>query len=99
MHACLKMNGFFSSTIYFVYLEFTDMQAYKREMLYPKYVWIVYGWFSQSSWTNANNVDCTVDQLRMVLEGGISVEVFPIPEDKNRETISGMVRICVHVHV
>ena len=35
----------------------------------------------------------TDDQLRMVLENGISVEVFPIPDDKNAATISGIVSI------
>ena len=33
------------------------------------------------------------DQLKMVLENGISVEVFPIPDDNNAATLSGIVSI------
>jgi hypothetical protein len=60
--------------------------------LHPKYTWITYGWYSQASWINADIVNCTEDQLRMVLESGISVEVFPIPENTNAATVAGLVR-------
>ena len=36
-------------------------------------------------------MNCTEDQLKMVLESGISVEVFPIPENTNAATIVGLV--------
>ena len=36
-------------------------------------------------------MNCTDDQLKKVLENGISVEVFPIPDNKNAATISGIV--------
>ena len=38
-------------------------------------------------------MNCTEDQLRMVLERGISVEVFPIPENENAATVTGLVRL------
>ena len=38
-------------------------------------------------------MNCIDDQLRKVLENGISVEIFPIPDDKNPATISGIVSI------
>ena len=37
-------------------------------------------------------MNCTEDQLRMVLESGISVEVFPIPENTSAATLAGLVR-------
>ena len=46
------------------------------------HAWLAYGWYAQASWTNGNDVNCTDDQLRMVLENRISVEVFPIPDDQ-----------------
>ena len=60
--------------------------------MYPKYVWMAYGWYAQASWTNSKNVNCTEAQLQAVLENGVSVEVFPIPDDEKAATISGMVR-------
>ena len=66
-------------------------QAFKRNMTSPRYVWIIYGWYAQASWTNADIVNCTVEQLQTVLNNGISVEVFPIPEAENITTISGKV--------
>ena len=38
-------------------------------------------------------MNCIDDHLRKVLENGISVEIFPIPDDKNAATISGIVSI------
>ena len=38
-------------------------------------------------------MNCTDDHLKMVLENGISVEVFPIPDDNNAATLSGRVSI------
>ena len=67
------------------------LQASKLGLLYPKYVWIAYGWYAQTSWMNADTVNCTEAELRNVLERGISVEVFPIPEDASTETVAGLV--------
>ena len=44
-------------------------------------------------------MNCTEDQLRMVLENGISVEVFPIPEDTNVATVAGLVRTSMYTLV
>ena len=37
-------------------------------------------------------MNCTEVQLKMVLKNGVSVEVFPIPEDTNASTLAGLVR-------
>ena len=65
--------------------------------MYPRYAWIAYGWYAQGSWTNTNGniVNCTEAQLRTVLEKGISVEVFPIPDNKSASTIAGLVRFVI----
>ena len=36
-------------------------------------------------------MNCTEDHLRMVLESGISIEVFPIPENTNAATVADLV--------
>ena len=61
--------------------------------MYPRYAWIAYGWYAQGSWTNTNGntLNCTKEELERVLEKGISVEVFPIPDDKSAPTIAGLV--------
>ena len=66
-------------------------KIFKQRHLHPKYTWITYGWYAQASWINGDIVNCTEDQLKMVLESGISVEVFPIPENTNASTITGLV--------
>ena len=68
-------------------------KIFKQQYLYPNYTWITYGWYAQASWINGDIVNCTEDQLRMVLERGISVEVFPIPENENAATVADLVRI------
>ena len=42
-------------------------------------------------------MNCTGDELRMVLENGISVEVFPIPEDTNAATVAGLIRTSTYI--
>ena len=74
------------------------IQAYKRNFLYPKYLWLAYGWYAQASWTNSKSVNCSEEQLSMVLENGISVEVFPIPDDRSMTTVSGLVRSFIHCY-
>lgn len=67
-------------------------KIFKQQNLHPKYTWIAYGWYAQASWVNGDIVNCTENQLKMVLESGISVEVFPIPENTNAATVTGLVR-------
>ena len=68
-----------------------ELQIFKRQHLQPKYTWIVYGWHAQETWTNADIVNCTEDQMRIVLENAISIEIFPIPDDMDQSTLSGLV--------
>ena len=44
-------------------------------------------------------MNCTEEKRRMVLENGISVEVFPIPEDTNAATVAGLVRTITYTLV
>ena len=48
--------------------------------------------YAQASWVNGDIVNYTENQPKMVLESGISVEVFPIPENTNAATVTGLVR-------
>ena len=74
------------------YVYTSTIKIFKRQHLHPKYTWITYGWYAQASWINGDIVNCTEDQLKMVLENGISVEVYPIP---NTATVAGLVRIIL----
>lgn len=71
------------------------VKVFKRQYLHPKYTWITYGWYAEESWTNGDRVDCTDEQLRNTLKKGISIEIFPIPDDTNATTIAGLVRLYV----
>ena len=48
---------------------------------------------------NADIVNCTEAELREVLERGISVEVFPIPEDAATETMAGLVSFGIIIYI
>ena len=72
-----------------------SMQAAKRGLTYPKYVWIAYdypqGWWKQSS---EDGADCDSNMLQTFLESVISLRRYPAPDDSSAKTDAGIVS-CV----
>ena len=70
------------------------MQAYKRNLTYPGYTWIVFDWYPQEWWTEevANNkVNCTDDQLEGFLERVLSLREDPALDLEAGPTDTGIV--------
>jgi len=55
-----------------VTIDFFDMlQAAKRNLTYPRYAWIMFGWYPDKWWTGAmarNNLSCSDEQLEVFTE-------------------------------
>jgi len=72
------------------------LQAAKRNLTYPRYAWITFGWFPDSWWTKAvskNNVSCSDQQLEEFVEKArmLQIQQFPTPDDVDAATIAGIV--------
>ena len=83
-----------------VTIDFFDMlQAAKRNLTYPRYAWIMFGWYPDKWWTGAmarNNLSCSDEQLEVFIENArtVLIQHNPITEDVNGTTIAGIVRLC-----
>lgn len=63
-------------------------EAYKRGLYGEKYVWFLIGWYEDDWWTDVKDLDCTLEQMKMAVEGHITTEGLVLNQD-NRRTISG----------
>ena len=69
------------------------LQAAKRGLTYPKYVWIAYDWYPRGWWKQEEKDDeeCDSEQLQSFLERMISLRRYPAPNDSTVETDAGIV--------
>ena len=80
-------------------IDFFDvLQAAKRNLTYPRYAWIMFGWYPDRWWTGAvarNNVSCSDEQLEEFIENArmVLIRTSPIANDVNGTTIAGIVRL------
>lgn len=58
----------------------TPMQAYRKNMLYPTYVWITYGWYNDNHWwkSDGNKSKCSEEEMSAVLNGSIAISHYPV---------------------
>ena len=68
-------------------------EIYRRDLYGKKYVWFFIGWY-ENNWYEVNleaeNVNCTKEQMRIAAEGHLTTEAIMWNQD-SRKTISGMV--------
>ncbi|XP_071114631.1 gamma-aminobutyric acid type B receptor subunit 1-like [Haliotis cracherodii] len=83
--ARIIVGSFYEGTARKVFCE-----AYKNNLYGPKIVWITAGWYEDKWWTTADeSIDCTPEQLAVVVEGSIGVSrVLLNPRDE--VTVSGI---------
>ena len=73
---------------------YISAQAVKLGLTYPRYAWLIYGWYQDRWWTGAvdsNMVDCTDQQLATFLERALVLQIFPSSEDPTAPTDTGLV--------
>jgi len=81
----------------FIPIDFLNaLQAAKRNLTYPQYAWITYGWYPDNWWTKAvskNNVSCSDEQLEKFVEKArmLLIRQYPTPDDVDAATIAGIV--------
>ena len=67
------------------------MQAAKRRLTYPKYVWIAYDWYPRGWWKSVE--DCDIKQVQNFLHRVISLRRYPAADDSSAQTDAGIVRL------
>ena len=80
----------------FLYL-MISLQAAKRNLTYPRYVWITFGWYPYGWWIPENDVSCSNQQLEdfIVKARMLQVQQYPTPNNIDGSTISGIVRLAI----
>ena len=64
--------------------------------MYPRYVWILHGWYAEEWWTSRvtmGTVNCTDEELLSLLERALLVVSIPKSINPEKATISGFVSI------
>ena len=57
-------------------------------MIYPEYVWMSYGWYTQNWWLDVEDTNCTVDELQMAIRRSLAIHHFPIPTSDEEDAPS-----------
>lgn len=74
----------------------TSQQASRRGLIYPRYAWITYDWYSQGWWQSQPGDGlsfCSTDELKQFLERTISIKWHPPFDQENITTTDvGLVR-------
>ena len=95
MHYCCNYDYF---VIAFIVLL---IQAYHRNMISPRYVWITPGWYQNYWWKSyfgSVNKNCTREILELTVNGSLSLlprGMFPLQND-SALTTSGIVSQTNH---
>ena len=73
------------------------VQAYKRDLVYPHYGWIMFGWYPENWWKEevaGEHIDeCTDDQLEEFLRKArpLIIHFIPEPDDHDLTTDANIV--------
>ena len=74
------------------------MQAYERDMFFPKYTLLILGRYGRNWWRRDSppNLSCTADEREKVLLSMLAVSESPFlgVNDVKRTTTPGIVRNC-----
>ena len=71
------------------------LQAQRRNLCHPGYVWITQGWYSDQWWMEGD-MNCTGEDLESFLEGAIAISHFPTASNESEATDIGIVSECLH---
>ena len=79
------------------------MQAYKRHLFGPQYVWATYSWYRERWWTQEvtnTTISCTDEELEefVIRERMLTLSHYAIPENRNKITDQGTVSIYHRIH-
>ena len=60
-------------------------------MKYPDYAWILYGWYSEEWWRSTSDVNCSGDELAIMLERALVIQQYPIADNTSTNSVGGLV--------
>ena len=62
------------------------IKALARGMIYPEYVWMSYGWYTQNWWLDEHeDTSCTADQIKRAVWRSLAIHHFPIPTSEEED--------------
>ena len=67
-------------------------------MLFPKYIWLIIGWYSENWYRegNENDIGCNRTELEIAVYGHITTEVQFFGSDEEKKLDNGIVSSSVH---
>ena len=83
-----------------MYNDVMYIQAYGGGFLYPKYMFITFGWYPNQWWempTNTSQYNCTADQIAEVLRYTLAPAIQEIPLDPHFVAEPGLVSTASNV--
>ena len=97
IHICTRVNRYNLSPPpnYLFLLTHTHVQAYRRGMIYPRYLFISYYWYPQYWWTfpilrgtphTYTPENCTVRELTDAIFRSLAVDYFPLETGPRNES-------------
>lgn len=77
----------------------TSIQARQQSLDFPRYAWIIYGWYSNDWWISTNDEvlsQCSNEELRDFLSDArvIALQPYPMSENMNNIIVGGIVSMC-----
>ena len=58
------------------------LQAHRNNYTYPRYAWILYGWYPNYWWVSNELSACKANDLKHFLERALAVDVPPFSDGK-----------------
>ena len=70
------------------------MQAYEQGIFYPRYLFLFYGWYSDSWWigSDSENLTCTQEERERVVRSGLAIVNDEALSDCSKNISTGIVR-------
>ena len=71
------------------------IKAHARGMIYPEYVWMSYGWYTQKWWLE-EDTSCTADQMQSAIQRSLAIHHYPIPTSEEENAPTDVVYVSNH---
>ena len=73
------------------------VQAYKQGIIYPRYLFLFYGWYSDQWWIGSedDNISCTTEQMETVIGPALAPIQDEFISNCSRSTSTGIVSFFV----
>ena len=78
-----------------------NMQAYRQEVLYPRYLFLFYGWYNDQWWIGSKheNLSCTVEQRERVIRSGLAILQDELISNCLKYAETGIVSFCSQTYI